>query len=127
MKLPDFILIWLPEKLKKKYILHLWNTKTDEQILNAYNDRTQWISGLEFLGQRVGKSKITSEIILDCLEALNTYILPQMKKRGIPTKFTGEIHENKTNYSDSDKAFTNSALRKLSNRSSRNNGIRKER
>ena len=75
MKLPIWIVAYLPKARKAKYIKSVWDNKSDEQILASFDDAAQWIT---VLGQTD-----TSGVVSSCQERLDLYILPQMKRRNL--------------------------------------------
>lgn len=76
-----WIIPFLPKRFQDAYVQRCWNKKSDEQILNAYHDATQWISTISWMGSKIDVSGSTEGISDDCKKRLNNWILPQMEKR----------------------------------------------
>jgi len=60
----------------------IWDKKSDESILYSYEDATDWLD----LSMGIMESKTIIRIAEDCIERLEIYILPQMKKRKLSYK-----------------------------------------
>ena len=82
MKLPVVLVAFLPKKLQERHICSVWDNKPDSDILDAYEDATEWIR----LSQGIMKCSTLDKIAKDCQGRLDSRILPQIKKRelGIP-------------------------------------------
>ena len=79
MKIPHWILIYLPKKLQDKHTQLVWNNRTDKDIMSAYEDAQGWID----ISKGVFESKTTLDIAYDCKNRLDKWIIPQMIKRGL--------------------------------------------
>lgn len=76
-------LFLLKRKIKKAGGFQgVWNNKTDEEILYSYEDATGWVD----ISFGITESETTIKIANTCIWRLEEYILPQMKKRGLPYK-----------------------------------------
>jgi hypothetical protein len=60
----------------------VWAAKPDEDIIHAHKDAMGWII-LERPGKYTSGYKSVGPIAVNCRRRLKTYILPEMKKRGI--------------------------------------------
>lgn len=83
MKIPLWILMYLPKSFREKQIQKRWDSMSDEEILDSYMDAMKWIKLINkppFEGEGLFKN-----ITVDCEMRLNKYIKPQIKKRGIDT------------------------------------------
>lgn len=78
MRLPAWIIVWLPKKWQQQAIDNTWNSRTDEEIIESFKDSEGWISL-----SRKRESEVLLEIADDCRTRLTQYILPQMRKRGL--------------------------------------------
>jgi len=79
IRLPFFILPFLPDKVANRQIYAIWDRKSDQQILHSFDDATGWID----LSMGIMASPTIDDIAQDCYGRLDKYILPQMKKRGL--------------------------------------------
>ncbi len=79
IKLPLGLVIYLPKQWQKKYIQNIWDSKTNNDIIESFTDATQWID-LSFGSL---ESPTTIDIAADCYKRLEERILPQMRSRGL--------------------------------------------
>ena len=79
MKIPIWIIIWLPKKMRDRAVRNAWNRKSDEDIIMAYGEAIKWIS----LSKGVFASSTMSDVADRCQKKLDESILPQIKKRNL--------------------------------------------
>lgn len=79
MKLPLSIVSYLPKKYRDKYIQKQWDNKSDDSIMIAYKDATEWIE----LSKGALSGIVIEEIASDCQDRLDKFIMPQVTKRGL--------------------------------------------
>lgn len=92
MRLPLFAVPLLPEKLRNKYIRHIWDTKTDDEIWRAFFNNIGWIE----LSLGDFEARTIINISNDCIRKLDEYIMPQMIKRDL-VKEIYNVDENRYN------------------------------
>ncbi len=71
--------------LKERIVQNIWRTKTDNQILVAFDESTtfiDWTIELELVTGKVVSERLLTLVQKD-LERLDKYILPQMVKRNL--------------------------------------------
>ena len=82
MNIPLWLLMYLPEKVQEKQIRKRWSKKTDNEILGAFEDSTEWID----ISLGIMESKTTKGIAQTCFKRLDKYILPEIRDRGLFSK-----------------------------------------
>lgn len=81
MKLPLWLATLLTRKQKDNYISKIWDDRTDEDIIDTYEDATDWIR----LSKGIMASAVLTKIAADCQQRLDKFILPQIEKRELIT------------------------------------------
>ena len=80
MMLPVWVIAMLPRDMQRKKICKRWDSRTDEEIIDALDDAQNWIS-------IISKDDDTNDHLIklsdDCQMRIDEYIMPQIIKRNI--------------------------------------------
>lgn len=79
MSIPLWLLIYLPKSVQEREIKRCWAAKSDENILVAYRSCKDWI----YAGNSKYSGDVMKEMAAGCQQKLDTYVLPEIKRRGL--------------------------------------------